>query len=240
MVVALSTIMIRNCKPGIDPPKMPCQTKWRLFLTTTILLGVIGLGLLALAQTETPSPDSSIGLAQPASPAESPSPLPVYSLAPYEERLAAAQSVKVMTSILGLELGSTLEQAHAKLDKLSDPKHPPKEEEEGSETKILWQIAKTDYSAIFMKAGAEKKITYLNAILRPGKEIPFEKIGETKKAPVYGANTIAWDVIRPNRPLSRVVATGVDQKANNITMFVVKRPAHEPVEKAAGTAKPDR
>jgi hypothetical protein len=33
------------------------------------------------------------------------SPLPSYSLAPYEDRFAAAQSVKVMISILGLELG---------------------------------------------------------------------------------------------------------------------------------------
>jgi hypothetical protein len=145
-----------------------------------------------------------------------------------------------MTSILGLELGSTLEQAHTKLDKLSDPKHPPKEEEEGSETKVLWQIAKTDYSAIFAKADGEKRITYLNAILRPGKETPFEKIGETKKAPVQDANTIAWDVVRPKRPLSRVVATGTGRKANNITMFVVKRPAHEPVEKAGSSAESGR
>src|SRR5207248_1753957 len=98
-------------------------------------------------------------------------------LAPYEERLAAARSVKVMTSILGLELGSTLEQAHAKLDKLSDPRHPPKQEEEGSESKVLWQIANTDYSAIFIKSDAEKKVTYLNGVLHPGREIPFEKIG---------------------------------------------------------------
>jgi hypothetical protein len=76
---------------------------------------------------------------------QSPVPVPTYSLAPYEQRLAAAQSVKVMTAVLGLELGSTLKQAHAKLDKLSDPKHPPKEETEGSEGKVLWQMADTDY-----------------------------------------------------------------------------------------------
>src|SRR6266566_7417286 len=228
--------MNQNYKAMTDLWRIPLRAKCRLFLVTAFILVVPGLGSLAVTETETPSSDSSIGFARPASPAQSQSPLPIYSLAPYEERIAAAQSVKVMTSILGLELGSTLEEAHAKLDKLSDPKHPPKEEEEeGSETKVLWQIAKTDYSAIFMKADAEKRITYLIAILRPGKEIPFEKIGETKKAPVQDANTIAWDVVRPNRPLFRVVANGTGRKANNITMFVVKRPGHEPVEKAGGT-----
>jgi hypothetical protein len=108
-----------------------------------------------------------------------------------------------MTSILGLELGSTLEQAHAKLDRLTDPKHPPKTEREGpknngeSEQKVLWQLAKTDYSFVFVKSDENERITSINAFLRPGKEIPFEKIGEAKKAPVQDANTIAWDVLLP-------------------------------------------
>lgn len=187
------------------------------------------VGLTQLSQAQTPSSASSTASALP-SPAQSKSPLPSYSLAPYEDRLAAAQSVKVMTSILGLELGSTLEQAHTKLDKLSDPAHPPKEEEEGRERKVLWQLARTDYSAVFVKSDERKRITYINAFLRPGKEIPFEKIGDTKKAPLQDINTIAWDVLRPNRPLFRVVASGADQRASSITIFIVKRAGHERAE----------
>jgi hypothetical protein len=201
----------------------------RSLLAIALIFARFGLGSLVMAQTETPLPSPTIASVSP-TPAHSQSPLPAYSLAPYEERLAAAQSVKVMTSILGLELGCTLGQAHAKLDKLSDPRHPPKDEKEGSESKVLWQIANTNYSAIFIKSDAEKKITYLNGVLRPGKEIPFDKIGETKKAPVQDANTIAWDVLRPNRPLFRVVANGVDRRASSITIFVVKRAAHDRAE----------
>ena len=188
-----------------------------------------------VVQAEAPSPFSS-SAATPGgssdarvSTTESPVPVPTYSLAPYEQRLAVAQSVKVMTAILGLELGSTLKQAHAKLDKLSDPKHPPKEETEGSEGKVLWQMADTDYSAIFVKVDDEK-ITYINAIVRPGKEIPFDKIGEAQKAPAQNANTIAWDVLRPNRPLFRVVANGVNRKASSLTLFIVKRAGHDRAE----------
>ena len=188
----------------------------RSLVNAGLFLTVSGLTPLSQAQTR--------------SPAESKSPRPSYSLAPYEDRLAAAQSVKVTISILGLELGSTLEQAHAKLDKLSDPAHPPKEEEEGPERKILWQLARTDYSAVFVKSDEKGRITYINAFLRPGKDIPFEKIGDTKKAPLQDVNTIAWDVQRAKRPLFRVVAKGADRKANNIAIFVVKRPGLERAE----------
>jgi len=206
-----------------------------MLLAIALIFAVIGLGSLAPVQAETPPPSSLLASASP-SPAQSQTPLPAYSLAPYEERLAAAQSAKVMTSILGLELGSTLDQAHAKLDKLTDPKHPPKTEREGpkdneeSEQKILWQLAKTDYSFVFVKSDENERITSINAFLRPGKEISFEKIGETKKAPVQDANTIAWDVLRPNRPLFRVVANGADRKASSITIFVVKRAGHDRAE----------
>ena len=141
----------------------------RSLFNAGLFLTFVGLTPLSRAETR--------------SPAQSESPLPSYSLSPYEDRLASAQSVKVMISILDLELGSTLEQAHAKLDKLSDPAHPPKEEEEGPERKVLWQLAGTDYSAVFVKSDERKRVTYIDAFLRPGKEIPFEKIGETKKAP---------------------------------------------------------
>lgn len=203
-----------------------------LISTSLVLFGFLCPTSLMLAQAEAPSPFSSSAATPGGSvetralTTESPVPVPTYSLAPYEQRLAAAQSVKVMTSILGLELGSTLKQAHAKLDKLSDKKHPPKEETQGSEGKVLWQMANTDYSAIFVKTDDEK-ITYINAIVRPGKEIPFDKIGEAQKAPAQDANTIAWDVLRPNRPLFRVVANGANRKASSLTLFFVKQAAHD-------------
>ena len=199
----------------------------RSLFNTGLFLTLVGL--TQLSQAKTPSSASSTASALP-SPAQSNSPLPSYSLAPYEDRLAAAQPVKVTISILGLELGSTLEKAHAKLDKLSDPAHPPKEQEEGPERKVLWQVARTDYSAVFVKSDERRRIIYINAFLRPGKEIPFEKIGDAKKAPLQDVNTIAWDVLRPKRPLFRAVAKGADRKANNIAIFVVKRPGLERAE----------
>ncbi len=135
---------------------------------------------------------------------------------------------------MGVELGSALEEAHARFDKLSDPATPPKEEgeeaEEGNDEgaargarKVLWQFAETDYSAVFIKTDDKQRIASITAIVRPGKEEPFDKIGEVEKAPVRSTAQVAWDVIRPGRPLFRVVAQGTEGKASTINIFLVKR-----------------
>lgn len=151
-------------------------------------------------------------------------------LAPFKERLAAAQTVKVQTAILGIELDSTLESAHSKLDSLGHLMARPVDEgdevakrSEG-EHKVSWQLAKTDYGSVFVKADEKERIIYIAAYLRPGKEMPFDKIGQLEKAPLLTDRVVAWDVVRPNRPLIRVVARGSERKANSVTMFIVKRP----------------
>ena len=69
-----------------------------------------------------------------ASPSAISTPAPqVSGLAPYEQRLRAAKSVKVMTSVLGIEVGTKLADAHAKLDKLSEGGKATKEETEEEE-----------------------------------------------------------------------------------------------------------
>ena len=162
--------------------------------------------------------------------APSPSPSKRPKLAPFKERLAAAQSVKVQTAILGIELDSTLQTAHSKLDSLGQPSARPLDgageaaARTEDEHKVSWQLAKTDYGSVFVKADEKERITYIVAYLRPGKEMPFDKIGQLEKAPVLTDRVVAWDVVRPNRPLIRVVARGSERKANSITMFIVKRP----------------
>lgn len=135
----------------------------------------------------------------------------------------------MQTDILGVELDSSVEAAHAKLDPLCDPAHRAADEKEAGEPnererKVLWQLAKTDFSSVLVKADEKERITYLVGFLRPGKEVPFDQIGQVEKAPIQNSKVVAWDVLRPNRPLIRVVARGPERKASSITLFVVKRP----------------
>ena len=186
---------------------------------TALIVGLFAFGWLN-DDTSAPAPSTTT----------SPLPSQPPKLAPFKERLAAAKSVKVQTAILGIELDSTLESAHLKLDSLGHAMASAVDEggevaksSEG-EHKVSWQLAKTDYGSLFVKADEKERITYIAAFLRPGKEIPFDKIGQLEKAPVLTDRVVAWDVVRPNRPFIRVVARGSERKANSITMFIVKRP----------------
>ena len=150
---------------------------------------------------------------------------PTPRLASFNERVALAKSARVKTDLLGLELGSDFEGAQRQLDKWIDPSprsKAPAEEEEG-ERKVLWKLNGTDFASIFVKANEQNRITYMLGVLRSGKEIPFFEIGEVEKAPIRTDQQIAWDILRPNRPLIRVVASGSHGKAASITIFEVRR-----------------
>ena len=193
----------------------PCGIRPYPFVTVRLFFGI--LLLLATAGSEW-----AIAEPSPSAPAASP------RLAPFKERLAAAQSVKVETNILGLELDSSLEKAHETLDPLGKPTRPSVEAakeagDDEEERKVLWQLVKSDFSSVLLKADDKERITYITGFLRPGKERPFDKIGQTQKAPVLTDRTVAWDVVRPNRPLIRVLARGEKRKATSITIFIVKR-----------------
>ncbi|HJT81969.1 MAG TPA: hypothetical protein VJ719_12290 [Chthoniobacterales bacterium] len=131
-----------------------------------------------------------------------------------------------MTGILGVELGSDLQAAIAKLDRLGDPEKPATKryEREGRsiEQKMLWQLKETDYASIYIKANKEGRIEQITAFLRPGREAAFETIGEVAKAPIHNETTVVWDVLRPRRKPMRVVATGHNGKAGVIKLFLVR------------------
>ena len=172
---------------------------------------------------------SDLAIAEPSSASVSASPSNSPKLAPFRERLAAAQTVQVKTSILGLELNSSLEEAHRKLDSLGDLSKPSIEAAEEAEhyekeRKVLWQLAKSDFSSVLVKTDEKERIIYIAGFLRPGKEVPFTQVGQTEKAPILTDRTVAWDVVRPGQPLVRVVARGEKRKANSIIVFVVKKP----------------
>src|SRR5437764_74803 len=154
------------------------------------------------------------------SPSASPSPSPA-RLASFKERLAAAQSARVRTDLLGIEIGSELEAARRQLEKSTNQDRLSKEagEDEGAEQRVLWELKDTEFASILVKADQQDRIIYMTGVLRAGKEIPFATIGEVEKAPVRTDHEIAWDVVRPNHPLVRVVASGSNSKAFSITIF---------------------
>ena len=71
----------------------------------------------------------SIAQAPPAAePSASPAQAPIPDPSSYEARAAVARTVRVITSILEVTPGMHVDDAREKLDKLADPKTPPKQE----------------------------------------------------------------------------------------------------------------
>ena len=107
---------------------------------------------------------------------------------------------------------------------------PGEEQEEGH--KVLWQLAGTDYSAVYITADDKEHIDSITGFLRPEKQMPFAEVGELSKAPVKDDRSVVWDVLRPDQPLFRVVASGDNGKAGSIRLFIVPR-------KSAGVSRHD-
>jgi hypothetical protein len=144
--------------------------------------------------------------------------------ASFEERLAVAKSVKTINDILGVELGATLQDAHARLDPLNDPARPAKQlKGEEGEVKAVWQLTEGPFASVYVKTDEKRQIEEITGFVRPGEEIPFERIGEVKKAPLLNDSAVVWDVIRPERPAIRVAAQGKERKASLVRLFIVKR-----------------
>lgn len=88
---------------------------------------------------------------------------------------------------------------------------------------MLWELAKSDFASVFVKTDKDERVVYILAALRPGREMPFTEVGQVEKAPIHTSNTVAWDVVRRNSPLMRVVAVGKEERASSLTLFLVKR-----------------
>ena len=144
--------------------------------TALIVVGLFAVGW----------PNGDASASAPSSSA-SPSPSKRPKLAPFKERLAAAQSVKVQTAILGIELDSTLESAHSMLDSLGHPSARPLDRADEAagrtedEQKVSWQLAKTDYGSVFVKADEKERITYIAAFCGLERRCRSTRLASLKK-----------------------------------------------------------
>lgn len=132
------------------------------------------------------------------------------------------QQTLVIDSILGVGIGTSLDQAHEKLDRLSnrerrDERETADEEREGGR-KEAWAMRATDYTTIALKAGPDGRVVWITGFVRPGKEIPFAKLGNLSSAIVITNARAIWNVTTPNGGY-RVIAKGQKGKAHVISLI---------------------
>ena len=128
-------------------------------------------------------------------------------------------------SILGVQIGSSIEAAHEKLDRLceSAPSNQKGEADEGEGgERAYWKFSGTEFTWLIAWANREGKIFQMSATLRADQRKPFEEVGDPKTATANLENVISWNVARPNEGSFRVVAKGPARKAGTIQILLLQ------------------
>ena len=143
--------------------------------------------------------------------------------------LVAQQSARlqVIDSILGVGIGTTFDQAHAKLDRLrqgekGDTEKQENEEREGGH-KELWSLMATNYASVALQTDQEGRVVWITGFVRPGQAIPFAKLGKTSLATTVTESRATWNVATPAGGY-RLIARGQNGKALVISMLSLSTP----------------
>jgi hypothetical protein len=126
----------------------------------------------------------------------------------------------VRDSILGIRIGSTLAEASARLDPVAVRKGGEAEEEEQEREegrKKAWTLKRTEYRSVALKVNHADRVVWITGFVRPGREIPFSRLGDLSIARATDSIAI-WNVRTPEGSY-RLVARGQRRRASVISLL---------------------
>jgi hypothetical protein len=141
---------------------------------------------------------------------------------------AAGSRPRMLDSILGIRVGSTLADARARLAPLAvqqvgQPEEDEKEEREEGRTKA-WTLKSSEYKSVALKVNDADRVVWITGFVRPGKEIPFSRLGDLSIADRATDSQAIWNVRTPSGGY-RLVARGQNRKARVVSLLSPMRPA---------------
>ncbi|HYN86445.1 MAG TPA: hypothetical protein VER32_14440 [Pyrinomonadaceae bacterium] len=128
---------------------------------------------------------------------------------------AQATPPRVTDSVLGVGVGTTIEEAHARLKDLGTV--GGRATRDGGR-KEAWTLKETDFTSVAYKTDAKGRVQWVTGFVREGREIPFEKLGDPARAVASGDTEIAWSVERPEGDY-RLVAKGPNRRARVVYLL---------------------
>jgi hypothetical protein len=135
----------------------------------------------------------------------------------------SANRFAVRDSILGVRIGSDLEEAREKLSPLAQsPSAEPADEEREAGKKEAWVLRNTEFKSVAVQADRSGKIVWVTGFLRAGREIAFAQIGDLRAAIRATENEAIWNV-PTSRGGYRLVAKGQKGKARIIYLLAPER-----------------
>jgi len=151
-----------------------------------------------------------------------PRPLLVASI--FVASLSAASQAKpesvTTKDIAGVTLGMRLESVREKL-KLVGSTSNLGEYNARRQLKEAWTLNQLPFKTIAYKVSEKKGVSWVTGWVREGNEIPFSSLGDLKSAARSTSSQAIWNVSSPSGNF-RLVAKGVDGKANVVSLFALE------------------
>ena len=145
---------------------------------------------------------------------------------------AAGARPRVLDSILGIRVGSSFADASARLEPhaVRQGRDPEEEEEEGSEREEgrtkAWTLKDSEYESVALKVNDADKVVWITGFVRPGREIPFSRLGDLSIAARTTDSLVVWNVAAPNGGY-RLVGKGQKGRARVVSLLSLARPSPE-------------
>lgn len=99
-------------------------------------------------------------------------------------------------------------------------KPPASDEDDDEGHQEAWKLRSTPYSQIALASDDKGHVLWVTGFVRPGKEIPFASLGDTKQTAAVSPAFAVWNVIVPYKSY-RVVARGRGGKASTVSMLTL-------------------
>jgi hypothetical protein len=131
-----------------------------------------------------------------------------------------SKEIRAINSILGVSVGSSLEETRAKLTPLGTG--GGRDTRDGGR-KEAWALKDTEYGTLAFKTDSKGKVVWVSAFARPGKEISFSQLGNLSKAARAADSQAIWNVETPQGGY-RLVAKGVNGKASVVYLLSLAFP----------------
>lgn len=134
--------------------------------------------------------------------------------------VAQGEKQKAVDSILGVSVGTKIEDVHEKLKTLGTV--GGRETRDGGR-KEAWTLKETEFTSVAYKTNADGRVVWITGFVRPGKEIPFDKLGDLARVTGKDKTEAVWDVETGGGGY-KLVAKGPDGKARVVTLISLDAP----------------
>lgn len=124
-------------------------------------------------------------------------------------------SARMTDSILGVKIGTSVEQARALLTRHGAG--GGRNTREGGR-KEAWTLEDSPFASVAFKTNRQGKVLWLTGFLRLGQEIPFTALGDPSRAVRLNESQAIWNVALPEGGY-RLVAKGREGKAGVVYLI---------------------